>query len=249
MLKEQFPQVLLIENGENVGFGRANNIGTEIANGEYLFFINTDTILLNNSVFVLFDFNENNKSKLKIGISGGILIDEDRLETGSFGPLPCKINILKSILGILPHFTKMNSIETNFFKINRYLEVGYVNGADMFVLKSTFIEIGGFDPNIFMYYEESDLQKRLNNYNYKNYIIEGVQIIHIQGASLNKSNSNNQKRLIVTQSMFYYFRKHSSKTSFYLFKYLYLILRLPTMLDKRYTWKEKKEYIMQIIKS
>lgn len=248
-IKNIYPQVILIESKVNLGFGKANNLGTENARGKYLFFLNSDTILLNNSIFALYNFNEINFSKLNIGISGGILIDKSGLETGSFGPLPSKTNMLKSILGLLPRFTKMTSNETEFFKTNGFLEVGYITGADMFISKSIFNEIGGFDPNIFMYYEETDLQLRLKNANYRNYIISGTKIIHLEGASFNHIDANNKKRLLVTKSRFYYFRKHSNYLSFMIFKILFFIIRLPTLLHFHYSWREKKEYLLQIIKS
>ena len=247
-IKTNYPSVILIEAKENLGFGRANNLGAEKANGKYLFFLNSDTVLLNNSIQVLFDFNEVNSKNFRIGISGGILIDNNRLETGSFGPLPTKTNVLKSILGLLPRFTKMTLNETKYFQNNGYLDVGYITGADMFISKSIFQDIGGFDPNIFMYYEETDMQQRLRNSSYRNFVIEGTQIIHLEGSSLNQANEKNKKRLIVTKSMFYYFRKHSS-FNFLIFKILFLIIRLPTIFHPGYSWQEKKEYILNIINS
>ena len=47
MIKENFPQVILIENGENLGFGAANNRALKIAKGKYIFYLNSDTVLLN----------------------------------------------------------------------------------------------------------------------------------------------------------------------------------------------------------
>jgi GT2 family glycosyltransferase len=248
-IKKKYFNVILIESNMNLGFGRANNLGAKSAKGKYLFFLNSDTILLNNSINVLFHFNEENENKLEIGISGGILLDEKMQETASFGPLPTKINMLKSILGLLPLFTKMTSSETKFFKTNRYVEVGYITGADMFLSKSAFNKIGGFDSNIFMYYEETDLQLRLKTADYYNYIIAGTQIIHLEGASFGLVKKNNVKRMMVVKSMFYYFRKHSIFYNFIIFKILFLVIRLATIFDQGYSWKEKKEYFLQIIKS
>jgi len=249
LLQENFPQVNLIQSDKNLGFGRANNLGAIAAQGKYLFFLNSDTILLNNSILAQFNFNEKNANRFKIGISGGILLDENRLETGSFGPLPSKTNILKSTIGFVPRFTKMTSKEIKSFHTNGYLEVGYITGADMFISKSTFNSCGGFDPNIFMYYEETDLQLRLKKLNYHNFVVDGTQIIHLEGASTNKLQTNNKKRLIVTKSMFYFFRKHSYKINYIFFKIIYLLIRLLTIFSIKYTWKEKKEYIHAIIKA
>jgi len=249
LIKSTYPQVILIESKTNLGFGRANNLGVTKAQGKYLFFLNSDTILLNNAILALLNFNEKNSAILNIGISGGILLDENKLETGSFGPLPTKARTLKSILGLLPRFDKMNATEHLHFQTNGYLKVGYITGADLFISNSIFKNIGGFDPNIFMYFEETDLQLRLKNANYCNCVISGTQIIHLEGASLNQMNANNRKRLIYTKSMFYYFKKHSKLINFLIFKILFLTIRLTAIFYFKYTWKEKKEYILQIIKS
>lgn len=248
-IKTNFPNVFLIESDENLGFGKANNLGANIAKGKYLFFLNSDTILLNNSIYILFQFNEIYGNKLNIGVSGGILLDENRIETGSFGPLPTKMNTLKLILGFLPRFTKMTPIELTYFQTNEYLEVGYITGADMFISKFVFQNIGSFDPIFFMYYEETDLQLRLKNKNFRNYIVDKTQIVHLEGASLKQANYNNKKRLIVTKSMFYFFKKHSGPLSFYIFKFLFFSIRLSTLFHPNYLWSEKKDYILQIIKS
>jgi GT2 family glycosyltransferase len=249
LIKKEFPEVILVELTENLGFGKANNIGAKKAIGKYLFFLNSDTLLLNNAVYILFLFNEVNKTDHNIGVTGGILLDYNRSETGSFGPLPSKIETLKSILGILPRFTHMTSSENDYFLKKNYLEVGYIMGADMFIRKSIFEEIDGFDSNFFMYYEETDLQLRLRRSDYHNYVLSGIEIIHFEGASLKELKANNKKRLIITKSMFYYFRKHSNYLPFLIFKACFLLLRLPSIFYPSYSFKEKKAYILQIIKS
>ena len=58
MLKRDFSQVILIENNANLGFGAANNRGLEVAKGKYIFYLNSDTVLLNNAVKIFFDYLE-----------------------------------------------------------------------------------------------------------------------------------------------------------------------------------------------
>lgn len=64
MIKSDFPQVVLIENNVNLGFGKANNIAAKIAKGKYLLFLNSDTILLNNAVKEFFDRAVDEKNKI-----------------------------------------------------------------------------------------------------------------------------------------------------------------------------------------
>ena len=77
MIKKEFPQVILIENNANLGFGAANNRGLKIAKGKYVFYLNSDTILLNNAVKCFFDYWENSPEKDTIGALGGNLLNED----------------------------------------------------------------------------------------------------------------------------------------------------------------------------
>ncbi len=248
-IRREYPQVKLITSNKNEGFGRANNLGVQAAQGKYLFFLNSDTVLIKNSIYTLFEFNEKYSSKLKIGVSGAVLLDSNKVETGSFGPLPTIKLVLKSIFGLLPRFTSMTPEDRKLFNENGYLEVGYVMGADMFILKSTFEEVGGFDPAFFMYYEETDLQRRLKVTGLQNFLIENAQIVHLEGASVNKGNSNNRKRIISTKSLLYYFRKHSKRFDFLLFKSVFFASRLLTVFQSQYTWGEKKEYLLEIVKS
>lgn len=85
MLKADFPQVILIENNVNLGFGAANNRGLAIAKGKYIFYLNSDTILLNNSVKIFFDYWEKNGEKDNIGALGGALFSADMKYAGYGG--------------------------------------------------------------------------------------------------------------------------------------------------------------------
>ena len=64
MIKSEFPNVILIENNANLGFGAANNRGLKIAKGKYIFYLNSDTVLLNNAVKYFFDYWENALSRI-----------------------------------------------------------------------------------------------------------------------------------------------------------------------------------------
>ena len=75
MLKSDFPQVILIENNANLGFGTANNRGLSVAKGKYIFYLNSDTILKNNAVKYFFDFWENSPEPEKIGGLGANLLN------------------------------------------------------------------------------------------------------------------------------------------------------------------------------
>ena len=151
-------RICFIESGYNLGFGRANNLGLNIAKGKYIFFLNSDTILLNNAIKIMFDFMEENSHKLRIGALGTILLDENHNKNHSFASFP-KIgkqlydewadHIIKIFGKKIDRLDRKIQIDPNMF----FFPVDYVTGADILVRKDVLDQYGAFDPSFFMYYE------------------------------------------------------------------------------------------------
>ena len=184
-VKSNFPQIVLIESKINLGFGLANNLGAKQSKGEFLFFLNSDTILVENSLKILFDFFILNETRLHIGVLGCILID-NQFQTNGFGchfPTCKEENILnlKKIPLIKLLMTDSNKKEYGVSK--DYFEIDYVIGADMFMRKALFEKLNGFCKDFFMYFEESDLQFRIKNIGLKRYITTKTKIIHLEDGS------------------------------------------------------------------
>ena len=188
IISNVYPQVRLVKNNENIGFGRANNEGVKIAEGDYLFFLNPDTVLLNNAVKILLDFM---KSDPAVGICGGNLFDEN-------------MNFIHSYSLLFPSiFWELDQFFNGFMRRIKYgklayinqtdnvLNVAYITGADLLIKKDLFIVLGGFSSDFFMYYEETELAYRVRK-NYYNIVnVPQAKIIHLEGQSFNLS----EKRL------------------------------------------------------
>lgn len=212
-VSEIFSDVKLLLSEKNLGFGGANNLGSSVAKGEYLFFLNPDTLFLNNCIHYFLSFYRANDQELKIGAVGSVLLDKN-------------LNINGSYSEDYTTFSNeiVNSIKSNFtapvrkekFLVQDYKEVAWVSGADLFIKKSEFNNIGGFDENIFMYYEEVDLQKRLNNMKLHNYIINGPKIIHFEGGSFDIKMSIDKKK-IIDKSKFYFYKKYTKDSLTFFF--------------------------------
>lgn len=205
MIASEFPQVILIENNANLGFGAANNRGLEIANGEFIFYLNSDTILLNNAVKIFYDYWENTPNKDEIGVLGAMLLNEEGDTIHSFGQIKslnkeleerfhCLLGVTKDTLKYF--FTRQlknlpldDNVQKSFFG-----EVPYVTGADLFMKNDSFAK---FDERYFMYKEEVDMQLQLHKADKKSFMIEGPQIIHLGGAS-----SERKKQKVVYLSSF-----------------------------------------------
>ncbi len=257
MLKNDFPNVILIENNANLGFGKANNNGLKVAKGEYIFYLNSDTVLLNNAVKMFYDYWEQNLQKDKIGALGANLLDSNFNINSSYADFP---DINKSILdGIRANYGLWKLFFLSFLgrdvnqkkKICHYEkkvgEVGFICGADLFLKndKNAF-----FDENIFLYNEETDLQFQLMKLGKKRLLIDGPKIIHLEGQS-----SKTNKFLFMEEitkfssinnnvSRIYYYKKNISVVKAFVVKLLTLFMWLNPLVVK-YNYK----YIPALLKN
>ena len=236
-VRERFPSILWVNSGSNLGFGRANNLGVERAMGKYIFFLNSDTILLNDAVSLFFDHMESNREKESLGVLGAYLLDKNGNVNISFGYFPTPIREFAYLWRKLCH----KSIEVS--NSDKYVEC--ISGADMFIPRELFLKIGGFDPQIFMYYEETDLQYRLSKIDVNRKVITGPRIIHLEGGSF-KSKGLSLNRFRMAQSSYnYYLRKHYCGFKYFTFKLSLLIVRLSLFFTTDWCFKDKcKAYLL-----
>ncbi len=209
-IKKNYPDVILLENSENKGFGTANNRGTKHASGDYLFFLNPDTVLLNNAVLGFYNFLE--KEKPEAVSCGGNLVKQDGSPTVAYGNFPTVFQEW-SLMGFhrfyQKHYDEHLRIGKTCSNLTIPQKVPFIVGADIFIKKDIFWKIGGFDENFFLYYEETDLFYRLHRKGYHSYILPQVKIIHLEGPSLLKNGKLNlEKWAFWEESKYYYFRKN-----------------------------------------
>jgi GT2 family glycosyltransferase len=245
LLTDMFPKLTIIKNKENIGFGRANNIGINVSKGKYLFLLNSDTILLNNAIELFFNFIE--KSNLKIGALGCIMLDCDlKLNyKNSFNFFPGTFYLINN------YFKKFKTGYDYYDKEllgNGMFSVDFIVGADLFLSSDVIHKIGNFDSDFFLYWEEVDLQYRMSKLNYKRLIISGPEIIHLEGGSSQKA-FNNWKRIIHDKHLIIYAKKNFKAFHFNIFKIIIVLRHLITFFDRKFTKKEQWEYLKAICKS
>lgn len=204
---------------DNVGFGRANNIGYKLSRGKYIFLLNSDTIILNNALRIFCD--KMNEQLSDIAVLGSLLMDLNGNYSHSFG----------DYLSFSSLFPK-NTVRRNISVPEEGLIVPVVIGADMFIKREVIELLGFFDPIFFMYHEENDLQRRFGEKGFKSKIINGPKIIHLEGASC-KNRINIRK----IEGTFTYIKKWYSYPSYLLFRIIYAITRSYKLL-KCNTWIE-----------
>jgi GT2 family glycosyltransferase len=215
MISRRFPEVKLIVNEENIGFGRGNNKGNKIAKGEFVFLLNSDAYLISDAIHVFFEFMKDHKNS-KVAVVGGELLSGQDFETVSYGNLPSVMEYF-SYLGF-------KHIYKNYFiqklasgivnKDSTHKVVGYVNGADMFIRKEIFDRLGGFDEEFFLYFEETELSYRVRKLGYVSMVIPEVTIIHLVSFYRDTFSKYNYDKLkIYSKSRFLYFKKTSGYTA------------------------------------
>ena len=222
-IRKACPDITIIESNENIGFGRANNLAAQSADGKYLFFLNSDTLLVNDAISVLknyMDFCPN------VGICGGNLYDKD------MNPNHSHLRIFPSILNDFDLatkrlFSRLLSRDMQFNYSDNPIEVAYVTGADMMIAKSLFDQISGFDSDFFLYYEETELTYRVHRLGYKIMNVPSSMIIHLEGKS---STVSAFKMYVMQKSRLLFFSKCYSKCYCIVANLNYLLLNVLSIL-------------------
>ncbi len=196
-------RIHLIPSKINLGFGGGNMLGVQhCSNCNYYAFINNDTLQTNeNCLLHLQDFMNKNK---QIAVVSPQMLDENRnfrMTLDHFSSLQREI-LKRAVLEVL--FPKRYLNRKKFYE--EPTRVDYVQGSFMFIRATDFNEIGGFDTNLFLYYEESDLCRRLlKEKNKLTYLYPHLQYIHYKGVSTVK---NVKMKIELKLSLLYTIRKH-----------------------------------------
>ncbi len=231
LIEKEFPRVKLIKNPKDVGFGSANNIGIREAKGKYVFLLNIDTILLTNSAKIFFDFMEK-KENQEVACCGGNLLNEDYTIGYSYGNFPTILNVLFQRFYLHKFFKKyyLKKFSPSFGAEPKEIkEVEFISGANMFLRKSVLDEIGLFDEDFYLYYEETELSYRMYKKGYKRVFIPESKIIHLGGATVTQSP---QKLKIVKESELMFFEKCYGKNQARIVNFIHLLGEIPRFFVK-----------------
>ena len=200
-IKNLFPKIKLIINDKNEGFTKGVNIGSKSAIGKYLFILNPDTYLIDNSLTHLFKFMKENK---KVAILGPQMISNSNNFQQSFWRKPTLLNTLLS-LSHLDFINRRKNYKNELFDLPK--EVESISGGAFFVRSSIFNSMEGFDTNFF-WMEDIDFCIRASNLGYKIFYLPKAKIVHHKG----KSSEKNWTITIYNQLMskIKFFKKHHS---------------------------------------
>lgn len=235
-------RITFIESQSNLGFGRANNLGYKFATGKYIFLLNSDTLLLNNSIKIFFDYAE--KMSDRIACLGSLLLDIDGNFIHSYAKFPSVLRITSQLIN---QYTSLLGYDLSGYnpKVSEKdlpLKVDYVTGADLFIKKSVIDQCGLFNPKFFMYYEETEMQYRYGQQGYFSEIISGPKIIHYNGGGKKKKKSM-KGMYISTEGCFTYCKLVFTPFTYVVVRFLYIMILLPKIILYPTSLKDKLRYL------
>ena len=240
-IREAFPSVNIIENLQNVGFGRANNQGIGASSGRYILLLNSDTRICPGAINVMLECMENHP---EAGGIGPQLLNPDQSLQVSCYPFPT----LTRECWRLFHLDTIKPIgiyDQRVWNLNQIREVDALKGACILFRREAIQQAGGFDPDFFMYTEEIDLCYRVNNVGWKLFWVPQAEVIHYGGQSTRLIADKMFLSLYRTKVLF--FSKHYGRIAANAYKMILFFASLPRVAIGLFVWLEpvssRKEHL------
>ncbi|MFM8179494.1 MAG: glycosyltransferase, partial [Candidatus Kapaibacterium sp.] len=218
ILGPKFPHVQFVALDENLGFGRANNIGLRRARGRYILLLNPDTLIQEDTIDTMVRYMDDHPD---VGIGGCKVLNANgtfQVQCRRGFPSPwvsfCKLFGLQSLFPRSPLFARYNQ---TFRSEDETYRIDAVIGAFMFCRREPLLAIGGFDEDFFMYGEDLDLCYRMKQQGFATAYVPLTTIVHFKGESTRRSSINEVKWFYDAMEIFA--RKHYG-TSFLFLMFL-----------------------------
>ncbi len=214
---KRYPSAQFINNSKNVGFARANNQGAKVASGDFLLFINPDTIVAEGAIESMQDYIRSDSS---IGIIGPKVLNSDQTIQYSCRKFPTIWSGLFNRYSLMTRLFPNNRYSRDYLMLdydhNSIRSVDWISGCCMMTPVSVFKRVNGFDENYFLFIEDVDLCQAIKKIDLRIVYFPNSKIFH----KISSSNSRSTLRIIIKrhQGMIYYNQKHR-KTNF-LIRYL-----------------------------
>ncbi|MBE2224038.1 MAG: glycosyltransferase family 2 protein [Anaerolineae bacterium] len=200
MLRDQYPDILIIQNDHNVGLAKACNQGMEATDSPYVLLLNNDTLVNGEALDAFVDFMENTPDA---GAVGGKLLNED----GSFQAGYADFSSLWEEFLIATHIGEIlregypSHLDVD---IQQPTPVGWLSSACLLLRRAALNEVGMLDEEYFIYGDEADLQYRLQQNGWKVYYLPSATTLHYGGRSMNRW----RRRKMVYRGKMLFYRKN-----------------------------------------
>jgi GT2 family glycosyltransferase len=208
-IRRDFPAITIIANEQNRGFAAANNQGFQKAGGQYILFLNPDTIVHKGSLDTLIGFMDNNPD---VGACGPKLLNAD----GTTQPSVRRFPTFRGALYRHTVFRNLHIFHNSYenwlmkdFDHSRQRDVDQLMGSALLARRSAIEQVGAMDEGFFMYYEEVDLCYRLKAAGWRIVFVPEATITHLGGRSAEQMPA--ARRAMMFASMLAFFRKHRGR--------------------------------------
>jgi GT2 family glycosyltransferase len=182
-IRSRFPWVKIIENKDNLGFAKANNIGIRISRGKYVCMLNSDVVVLDGCFRILHGYLEKHP---RVGIVGPKMLDSGRAVRRSTMSFPGICNNAFHALALDSLFPKSRTFGKYLMACRGLIliqEVDILNGFFWLIRREALNDVGLLDERFFFYGEDIDLCKRFERGGWLRIYHPGAAAIHYEGAS------------------------------------------------------------------
>jgi GT2 family glycosyltransferase len=187
LIAREFPDVKLMRNSSNAGFGRAMNQGVRLATGEYLLILNPDCTIKPAAVGELAHFLDH---RPQAASSGPMLLSEQgEYQYSSRRGFPTPLNSIGYFLGLdrlFPHSRALGGYLRRYVDPRQEVMTDSLSGACMLVRRDAFEQVGGFDEDYFLFGDDIDLCWKLREAGHEVWYVPSAQVMHVKGASMRK---------------------------------------------------------------
>lgn len=184
MLKKEFPDTHIVSKKVNIGFSKANNLAISQAKGDYLLFLNPDTIVYRKTLTRLTKYLLQHE---EVGIvTCKVILPNGRLDDASHRGFPTPWRALTHFTGLgsfFPYSTFFNGYHLGYRHLEKIHEIDACVGAFMMIKRKVGEKVGWFDEDYFWYGEDLDLCFKVKSAGFKVMFIPDVSIMHYKGAA------------------------------------------------------------------
>jgi N-acetylglucosaminyl-diphospho-decaprenol L-rhamnosyltransferase len=213
ILRARFPEVELIENTTNVGFGRANNQALAHARGRYVLLLNTDAFMSPDTLRKTVDFMDAHSG---CGVLGAKLIGRDGALRPSCRYFPTPWNVFLAATGLARFFPGTRLVDDMAWDHATVRHCDWVPGCYYLVRREVIERVGLFDPRYFLYYEEVDHCRAVHKAGWSVIYYPFTEVVHIGGESAESlgplTHTGRQISALQIESELLYYRKHHGIT-------------------------------------
>lgn len=227
MVAQEFPEVLLIKNATNERFAKPNNDAMKLANGRYIFLLNSDASLKSNALERLAGYLDRQP---EVGMCGPQLLYPDGTIQPScrgFVSLWTHFCDMTALDRLFPNSRLFASSELTFFDHKSEREVDHLMAAAIMVRAEVIKSVGMFDERLSIYYNDLDWSRRIKDAGWKIVFYPGAQVVHHLGWTARPLIRNKEIFREQYGNILYYYKKHFGGWAVLLYKIMLLLGFLP----------------------